>query len=178
MVLAPHTQALVELINEAKSETIAEIGCLEGVTADAVRLLCSVKKYYMIDPWCECREEGIGKSARVTQVRWDKIYDKIINHFGSLSNFEVIRETSLKASQLFDPFSLDLVFIDAIHSYERVKQDIRAWYPIVKRGGIICGDDYFSHHPGVKRAVDEMFPVGLEFRAKNDRVWVYRKSYK
>lgn len=52
-----------------------------------------------------------------------------------------------------------MVFIDADHSYEGVKEDLE-W--AVKRGiPIISGHDYSDAHPGVVRAVDETFPDNL-----------------
>jgi len=57
---------------------------------------------------------------------------------------------------------LDFVFIDANHMYEPVKEDIEAWYPLIRKDGIISGHDYNGMGDkrrgwGVKRAVDERF---------------------
>ncbi len=52
---------------------------------------------------------------------------------------------------------LDLIFIDADHSYFACSEDIRQWLPLVAPGGVICGHDYGSF-PGVTRAVDQHFP--------------------
>lgn len=52
----------------------------------------------------------------------------------------------------------DFVFIDAAHSYEAVKGDIRDWEPKVREGGWFGGHDYHFSHPGAVRAVDEAFP--------------------
>ena len=51
----------------------------------------------------------------------------------------------------------DVVYIDANHSYQAVRDDIAVWYPRITPGGALCGHDYFKekHWPGVKRAVDE-----------------------
>ena len=65
---------------------------------------------------------------------------------------------------------LDLVFIDAAHTYEAVAEDIRAWLPKVRLGGVLCGDDY--PHRGVRRAVGEALR-DVELCCKR-RLWVYR----
>lgn len=65
----------------------------------------------------------------------------------------------------FRPEELDLVYIDAVHDYENLSQDIRDWYPKVKPGGFIGGHDYDpDKFPGVVRAVQEAFP-------RVDRQW-------
>ena len=46
-----------------------------------------------------------------------------------------------------------------MHTYDAVKEDIAAWSPKVRKGGVIAGHDY--DWPEVRRAVDEAFPIGL-----------------
>lgn len=63
--------------------------------------------------------------------------------------------------------SLDMVFLDADHSYAGVSDDIAAWLPKVKAGGWIGGHDIDNLEPaydfsGVRKAVDEAFPEGVE----------------
>jgi len=48
---------------------------------------------------------------------------------------------------------LDFVYIDADHSYDGAKNDLEAWYPKVKAGGVFCGHDY--NYPGVEKAINE-----------------------
>lgn len=55
----------------------------------------------------------------------------------------------------FGPRSFDFVFIDADHSYDGCKSDIRAWLPMVEAGGLLAGHDF--HWPGVAQAVTERF---------------------
>lgn len=52
------------------------------------------------------------------------------------------------------PFQVDMVFIDGDHRYGCVRDDIKDWWPHVKRGGIICGHDY-PNFEGVRHAVNE-----------------------
>ncbi|GAH12421.1 unnamed protein product, partial [marine sediment metagenome] len=74
--------------------------------------------------------------------------------------------------ELFSRRYFDLVFIDAEHTYEAVQDDIATWLPLIKKsGGYITGHDYeHKNHPGVKKAVDEIFGTDVEIRG--DRVWV------
>lgn len=52
---------------------------------------------------------------------------------------------------------IDLLFIDADHSYESAKADITEWGKHVKLGGIIAVHDYCRDvWPDVKKAVDEV----------------------
>ena len=55
-----------------------------------------------------------------------------------------------------------MVFLDADHAYEAVRDEIR-W---AKKQGVplICGHDYGNVRFGVTRAVDEAFPQGVQVR--------------
>lgn len=64
--------------------------------------------------------------------------------------------TSEAAAHVEDGWA-DFVFVDAAHSYEAVRGDIRDWERKVRAGGWFGGHDYHPAHPGVMRAVDEAF---------------------
>ena len=109
---------------------------------------------------------------------------------------------SLTASRIFTDGIADLVFIDADHRYKQIKQDIEAWYPKVRNGGIICGHDcdayystYDQHfvdcfpeedyivgktrgvHPGIMKALYEYFD-DKHFVMGDTTVWFVRKEIK
>jgi len=94
-----------------------------------------------------------------------------------LNDFIVVHiMKSINAAKLLSKngFEIDLVFIDADHSYEAVKADIEAWWPLLKDGGIMSGHDYCKEGvswPGVHKAVHEMFgtPSFLEY------IWAVKK---
>lgn len=51
---------------------------------------------------------------------------------------------------------IDFLYVDADHGYRGVLADLESWWPHVRPGGLIVGDDYeHSLYPGVKRAWDE-----------------------
>lgn len=55
---------------------------------------------------------------------------------------QAIQDTSVRAAARIADSSVDWVFIDALHDYASVRDDIRAWAPKVKPGGLISGHDY------------------------------------
>jgi Methyltransferase domain len=62
--------------------------------------------------------------------------------------------------------------LDANHSYESVKEDIEAWFPKVKKGGLFAGHDYI-HWAGVKKVVDEIFKKQVSLSRSS---WLYFKK--
>lgn len=62
---------------------------------------------------------------------------------------------SVAASKRILGGSLDLVFIDGAHDYESVSQDLKAWWPKLRPGGVMAGHDFSMSFPGLMRAVLE-----------------------
>lgn len=81
---------------------------------------------------------------------------------------------SIAASKLFKQGEFDIVYIDAAHEYEPVLADLEAWFPKVKRGGFICGDDYTAGWPGVVKAVGEFFG-GRHGVVPGTQQWYFQK---
>jgi hypothetical protein len=85
-----------------------------------------------------------------------------------------LRMLSTEASRIFREAAIDFCFIDGAHDYQSVKGDIAAWYPKVRGGGLIAGDDYGAEWPGVDLAVNQYFqPFGGV--SVDGRCWYFRK---
>ena len=56
----------------------------------------------------------------------------------------------------------DIIFIDADHSYEKVKNDVKQYQSLVSPGGFLILHDTIQYD-GPRRAVSEMFDKGLKF---------------
>ncbi len=52
------------------------------------------------------------------------------------------------------------VWIDAVHDKPHVLEDIAAWMPLIRPGGVIGGHDHTPSFPGVEEAVREAFGEG------------------
>jgi len=46
------------------------------------------------------------------------------------------------ASKLFPEEFFDFIYLDARHNYEGIKEDLHAWYPKLKQGGLFAGHDF------------------------------------
>jgi len=110
-------------------------------------------------------------------------YTHVIKYMPFFPQLKILNLSSEKAAQIFANFVkkyspdgfFDLVFIDANHSYKSVKQDIILWEPLLKKGGLLTGHDYYggpdARNPGVKKAVDEI--IGAEnINVLPDVMWV------
>ncbi|MEX1109122.1 MAG: class I SAM-dependent methyltransferase [Dongiaceae bacterium] len=72
----------------------------------------------------------------------------------------------------------DLIYIDAAHQYEEVKLDLDLFWPLVRPGGVMFGDDYDDAFPGVIRAVDEFAAaIGgrLQVNRKASNKWMIQR---
>ena len=78
-----------------------------------------------------------------------------IERFGISKNVTIFKGDGNDYAKIVADRSLDLVFIDADHSYEAVKRDIDSWKNKVKYNGILAGHDILWE--SVKQAVDEKF---------------------
>jgi hypothetical protein len=59
-------------------------------------------------------------------------------------NIDIIVDLSVEAAKQFEDGYFDFVYIDANHTYESVIADLEAWYPKVRKGGMIAGHDYLN----------------------------------
>lgn len=141
-------------------------------------------KFYAVDTWAGS-EESDHKDAidRLKSYNFTlfEVFKYHLSECGVSNYVTPLQTTSLEAASQFEDNSLDFVHIDASHDYENVLADIRAWYPKVKPGGFITGDDYVINWGGVIQAVKEYFTgksVALLDRQDGtiSKVWLHQKQ--
>ena len=109
---------------------------------------------------------GVGFSNE----KWDTLYKRACKISVDRKAAKVLRLTSVEASRLFSPGSLDFVYIDADHKYSSVVEDIDHWLPKVRVGGMIGGHDYSNGWPSVVEAVNDK--LGEPKRGPKGTWWV------
>lgn len=100
--------------------------------------------YYCVDPYKYIKSNENDKNYKDENVNNKNfnIAKQNLSIFGDRINF--IRKESNEAVKLFDDNSLDWIYIDASHKYDNVLEDLENWYPKLKKGGLMSGDDYGS----------------------------------
>jgi cephalosporin hydroxylase len=164
-----------QAVAEAKDgDRLVEVGTFLGKSAAymALKIQESGKnlKFLAVDSWDPVEYAGWWNSVANDPPRpwpvgevwgiplWEA-FNLCIHAVGAEKQITPVRMRSLDAAKSYDYNSLAFVFIDANHIYEHVKADILAWAPKVQTGGFIAGHDYdVALWPGVKKAVDEIFP--------------------
>lgn len=141
---------LYQLLPE--NSIVVELGCAEGLFSSDILKWPNVSKLYMVDAWQTIPNQfGDGASE---QVWHDKNYSAAMLRVNfAIEKVKVLRGISWDMAKNVEDESLDLLYLDACHSYGCVMNDLKAWAPKVKSGGIIAGHDYLMPQYGVFQAV-------------------------
>ena len=137
----------------------AEVGVAGGKNAKWLWDYTEPTQLYLIDHWDEPKN---GNYYFGTKENTLQEYNKILE-WSKDKNIELIKNDTIKAANLFDDNSLDWIYLDANHSYDGVLGDLKAWWPKIKNGGFLFGDDYSIYDLksdetfGVERALNDFF---------------------
>jgi hypothetical protein len=153
---------IIELTKVAASfpGPIVELGTLFGLTTQLIATYKPIEK----------------KLITVENFSWNPFclpqnYHRILTHrilrYNILHcNTSVFDGSTRKFYDTYNGERPSMIFIDADHAYEQVKEDIQT--AINLKIPIIAGHDYCDLHPGVKRAVDEIFQGKIQIKGS---VW-------
>lgn len=127
---------------------IVELGTNIGTTSILLsaiaKKVCTVDVFEMVDLIEDTEQRDIYTKTFNNNKHYYESIEKKLSSF----NIKVHQNLSYRFADLFRPQSVDMVFIDADHSYEGVKKDFEAWYDKIKIGG------YYAFHDCI-----EAFPV-------------------
>jgi predicted O-methyltransferase YrrM len=135
-----------------------EVGSWQGKSAAymAVEIINSGKRISLacVDPWQDggpdLRDTNYFKSLQ------KPLYDIFLHNIKPVAHLiRPYRMTSVEAASQFEDKSIDFIMLDGDHNYPAVLEDIRAWLPKMRPGGLMAGDDY--RWPGVTQSVTEAF---------------------
>lgn len=142
--MSKNRECILELIEE--NFVCAEVGVWKGEFSRQI-ISKNPSKLYLIDPWIT--QDYANRWYSIEQQKMDKIYEDVCDQFKDNQSVKIIRSmsTDVEIQQ-----KLDLVYIDANHSYEFVLADLQFYYNLMKPNSYITGDDFRWTDPsGISR---------------------------
>ena len=161
---------LREIIGD--SPTIVELGSYMGESSLIFSEEFPNATIYCIDSW----EGGFDESDSCSNSDYNVVEEQFNLRLNLTKNIKKIKGYSTS-----EKIECDVVYIDACHKYECVKEDILHWLPITKH--VISGHDYYPnesfnlanpHIAGVKVAIDEL--LGTPDHLFSDGSWIKVKK--
>ena len=150
-----HRRDLWKLFTPPVPGGAAEIGVAEGLfSADLLAMPCQFPVVYMVDRW---RSVPSQKGDAANSQAWhDKNMAEAIARVAKYGDRAIqLRGNSTEMADSVANNSLALVYVDCDHSYDGVRDDIRAWFPKLMSGGVMAFHDYENPGYGVKQAVKD-----------------------
>jgi len=185
-------QVFKDLIDQVCPQLIIEIGSWKGASAifmgEHLRQKNSSCLILCVDTWLGGLDScpAPKNSSRYTALKHKQGYPTLYYQF----LFNVIDrrltdriipfpQTSSIASRWLkqNRVEADLIYIDGSHDEEDVYLDLVHYLELVKKGGVLFGDDYRDAATGVKAAVDRFAGErSLAVAMKEDQFWMISKE--
>jgi hypothetical protein len=114
--------------------------------------------FHAVDHWLGSDEPAHDADA---DAREGRLFDVFLQNIEPVKDYvRPVRGDSATAAAEFADESVDFVYVDAEHTFAGVSRDMDAWWPKLKPGGVMAGDDWCFKEPGtrergVRRAVRE-----------------------
>eukprot|EP01012_Entosiphon_sulcatum_P004852 TRINITY_DN12010_c0_g1_i1.p1 TRINITY_DN12010_c0_g1~~TRINITY_DN12010_c0_g1_i1.p1 ORF type:complete len:262 (-),score=44.82 TRINITY_DN12010_c0_g1_i1:13-798(-) len=122
-----------------------EVGVYRGLFAkDILSRWKSAERYYCVDLW-KAQENYGGDIANRNQQQFNKLFDETKERLSPWrGKVHFLRDFSTIAAQKIANDSVDYIYIDARHDYKGVGEDLVAYWPKLKRGGLFAGHDFLD----------------------------------
>ncbi len=165
-----------KVAEEPGFKTYVEVGSWKGhSTRHLVKSLQKTGKEFVlfaVDLWSKLPKENPLWEAHPEQMPYLRhIYNYNLVKSGTRNDvFDMIIDSTEAASKFKDR-SVDFCFLDASHDYASVMQDLKAWLPKIRKGGVLAGHDIHSEDVG--NAVKEFFTeakLTLLYNSESD-IW-------
>tara|TARA_R110000851_G_scaffold192198_5_gene342808 strand:+ start:3702 stop:4409 length:708 start_codon:yes stop_codon:yes gene_type:complete len=136
-----------------KTNNAIEIGVFEGRLSREALLKWS-GQYYMCDTF-DIKREQDSQNDKELKRPIDKNGHNGLSKVLEVTDFakerrHIIKDFSVNASSGFEDGYFDWIYIDAMHDYKNVADDLKAWWPKLRVGGLFSGDDYWSSNAGYR----------------------------
>lgn len=153
IALATRRTAVVEIANVGRADLPrlfaacgftrgAEVGVMRGEFSDVLcKGMPGLEQFYCVDPWITYDRYGDFKDQRKLNANFKMAQDRLAPY----PFVTFLRQFSVDAAKTIPDGSLDFCFLDGNHEFSAVADDLFAWTPKIRSGGIISGHDFYIH---------------------------------
>eukprot|EP00961_Rhodomonas_salina_P156949 2112891-Rhodomonas_salina.3 len=144
-----HRNDIGTSMDELDSRVGVELGVQEGKFAQKILERwgrCS--RFYLVDLWQRQEEsENYRDTANVPNPQQLKNLASARIHVGNYlhrTKAIFLPMSTVDAAKLLMDASVDFIYVDARHDYCGVLEDIEAWWPKLRAGGVMAGHDFLT----------------------------------
>lgn len=179
-----------ELIGQVQPRLIIEVGTWKGASAIHMARCCFLlnlvdTQIVCVDTWLGALEfwQDQGDAERYQSLRLTHGYPRVYEQFvanvvraGHQNTIIPFPQTSQIAARWFARKGVraDLIYLDASHDEADVLADMRAYWPLLRPGGVLFGDDRLVFQD-VDRALTTFTREIGRTAAADDRYWQVTK---
>jgi len=147
-----HRREIIEIVDRLNYTVGVEVGVQKGLFAkDVLSIWKNCKVYNLVDIWKQ--QTNYEDKANVNDQIQEENYQTTRENVAEFKDVpQFFRNDSLTAAKHFANESVDFVYLDARHDYCGVKEDLEAWYPKLKVGGMIAGHDFLTSMESLKQS--------------------------
>jgi methyltransferase family protein len=149
-------EELIRAVGPGRIKKMVELGVYEGEFAEFCNATLVPDEYTLIDFWkFEQYSFVLPDSPQMRElpaiyrtyfkgdpaVALEAAFATVKSRFASHPNVRVVRADVADAARETPDGSLDLIYLDANHTYEFVLRDLMLWFPKLRTGGLfVCND--------------------------------------
>jgi predicted O-methyltransferase YrrM len=150
-----HGEKLLALVAQHRPAVTVELGTWRGASAIALARLVRTwgGVVYCVDTWTGAVASGKGGTVAGAPAMLLECATNLV----AAGVAPVVRLIPARTDQAAAAWrgDIDFLYVDADHAEASVAADLTAWWPHLRAGGLIAGDDYDSPlYPGVVAAWD------------------------
>lgn len=175
------------IVNLLHPTSILEVGTWKGASAIHMAKLCKAKNIkadiVCVDTWLgsgpvwwtgEFRKDLMLKHG-FPQMYYQFLANVVLS--GCQDVITPLPLTSFAAAHLFKEYDVifDGIYIDSSHDLDETYIELNRFYPLVRKNGILFGDDYSANHPGVVTSVNRFAYEQQLMLTVHDCKWIMQK---
>jgi predicted O-methyltransferase YrrM len=151
-----HGEKIMDLVDQYRPAVTVELGTWKGASAIALARLVRTwgGVVYCIDTWTGAARGGKAGTVSGTPAMLLECATNLVAA-GVAPVIRLIPTRTDMAAALWS-LPIDFLYVDADHTKASARADLDGWWPHLRVGGLVAGDDYDSPlYPGVREAWDE-----------------------